>query len=241
MWAGDKAAAGRLKGLITSPFQQIEAKGIDPIRMNNFVRLLMTSNEQWVVPAGMDERRFAVLEVDPRCAGNHDYFREMDDELGDGGYATLLHDLLAFDLERVDLRTIPKTTALLTQKERELDPIAAWWLDRLMAGSPLRAADAWDRFVLSRALFDDFIAGTERVGVGRKAQETTFGRELKRLIPGVRRVQWTTATGRGWHYELPPLGQCRTAWDETMQQPREWPSEESNDDSSNEREESRDF
>ena len=136
VWAGDKAAAGRLKGLITSPFQQIEAKGIDPIRMNNFVRLVMTSNERWVVPAGMDERRFAVLEVDPRCAGDHDYFHEMQAELNDGGYAALLHDLLAFDLERINLRTIPKTTALLAQKERELDPIGAWWLDRLTAGSP---------------------------------------------------------------------------------------------------------
>lgn len=82
---------------MTSPFQQIEAKGIDPIRMNNFVRLVMTSNEAWVVPAGMDERRFAVLEVDPRVAGEHDYFREMADELADGGYAALLHDLLALD------------------------------------------------------------------------------------------------------------------------------------------------
>ncbi len=241
VWAGDKAAAGRLKGLVTSPFQQIEAKGIDSIRMNNFVRLVMTSNERWVVPAGMDERRFCVLEVDPRCAGNHDYFREIEAELVDGGYAALLHDLLAFDLERIDLRTIPKTAALLTQKERELDPIGAWWLDRLMAGSPLRAAEAWDRLVLGKALFDDFVAGAERVGVGRKAQETTFGRELKRLVPGLARVQRTTGTGRGWHYELPPLGECRAAWDEIMQQPREWPSEEDGGNSLGEREELADF
>ena len=33
VWAGDKAAEGRLKGLITSPIQQIEAKGVDPIRL----------------------------------------------------------------------------------------------------------------------------------------------------------------------------------------------------------------
>lgn len=229
VWAGDKAAAGRLKGLITSPFQQIEAKGIDPIRMNNFVRLVMTSNERWVVPAGMDERRFAVLEVDPRCAGDHDYFHEMQAELNDGGYAALLHDLLAFDLERINLRTIPKTTALLAQKERELDPIGAWWLDRLTAGSPLRAAEAWEPLVLCKTLFSDFIDGADRVGVGRKAQETTFGRELKRLVPDLVRRKATTGTDRAWHYEFPPLRECREAWDEIMQQKRAWDSEEEGD------------
>src|SRR6185437_10190114 len=55
VWAGDRAAAGRLKGLITSPIQQIEAKGVDPIRLPNYVRLIFTSNEDWVVPAGKDE------------------------------------------------------------------------------------------------------------------------------------------------------------------------------------------
>ena len=32
VWAGDKAAEGRLKGLITSPFQQIEAKVVNRLR-----------------------------------------------------------------------------------------------------------------------------------------------------------------------------------------------------------------
>jgi hypothetical protein len=30
VWAGDKAADGRLKGLVTSPNQQIEAEGVVP-------------------------------------------------------------------------------------------------------------------------------------------------------------------------------------------------------------------
>lgn len=73
VWAGDKAAEGRLKDLVTAEIQMIEQKSIDPIRLKNFVRLLMTSNEDWVVPAGKDERRFAVFDVDPRrrCRGRH--------------------------------------------------------------------------------------------------------------------------------------------------------------------------
>ena len=120
VWAGDKAAEGRLKGLVTSPFQQIEAKGVDPIRLKNYVRLIMTSNEDWVVPAGKDERRFCVLDVDPRCAQNHDYFREMDEQLDDGGREALLADLLAFDLSTVNLPPDPAHRSVA----RTEDPLA---------------------------------------------------------------------------------------------------------------------
>src|SRR5208283_3142362 len=91
-WSGDKVAEGRLKGLITSPIQMIERKGIDPTKARNFVHILVTSNESWAVPAGVDERRFAVFDVNPRCAGSRDYFAEMAAELEDGGYAALLYD-----------------------------------------------------------------------------------------------------------------------------------------------------
>lgn len=140
-WAGDKAAEGRLKGLVTAEFQMIEAKGVDPIRLKNYVRLLITSNEDWVVPAGKDERRFCVLDIDPRCAQNHGYFQEMDEELANGGREALLADLLAFDLSTVNLRQIPRTGALLEQKLRSLDPMENWWFERLRSGSTRRGGE----------------------------------------------------------------------------------------------------
>ena len=147
MWAGDKSAEGRLKGLVTAPVQQIEAKGIDPIRLPNYVRLIMTSNEEWVVPAGKDERRFCVLDVDPRCAQDSAYFREMDEELAAGGLAHLLADLLAFDLSSINLRQIPRTAALLEQKIRSLDSVEAWWFERLMSGATTRDGSQWGALV----------------------------------------------------------------------------------------------
>jgi hypothetical protein len=104
IWAGDKHAEGRLKGLITSETQMIEAKGLDSFQLKNYVRVLMTSEEDWVVPAGKDERRFLVLDVAPNVAQNHEYFAAMNKELTNGGKERLLHDLLNFDLGRVNLR-----------------------------------------------------------------------------------------------------------------------------------------
>ncbi len=136
-WAGDKAAEGRLKGLATAQKQMIEAKGVDPIRLDNYVRLMFSSNEDWVIPAGLEERRFCVLDVAPHVAQNHAYFAEMDAEMANGGREAFLADLLAYDLDAPgapNVRIIPKTAALLEQKLRSLDPVTSWWFERLCDG-----------------------------------------------------------------------------------------------------------
>ena len=56
--------------------------------------------------------------------------RKMDN----GGREALFHHLLNFDLKTVNLRTIPKTTALLDQKLSSLDAEQGWWLDVLSRG-----------------------------------------------------------------------------------------------------------
>lgn len=227
VWAGDKQAEGRLRGLITSEFQMIEQKGVDPIRMRNFVRLLMTSNEDWVVPAGKDERRFATFDVNPRCARNYDYFAEMDQELEAGGREALLFDLLAYDLSKVNLREIPKTEALLEQKTRSLDPMEEWLLDRLNAGAPTRALDHWPNQVERSTLYDDYVRETERMGVRRRAGQTQLGRKLKKLLPSIRDGRVTDEAGhRSRVYYLPSLRECRERFAETFGQGFKWESDD---------------
>jgi hypothetical protein len=228
VWAGDKAAEGRLKSLVTSPIQQIEAKGIDPIRLKNHLRVVMTSNEDWVVPAGKDERRFAVFDVDPRCAQNTDYFREMDEEMADGGYEALLHDLLAFDLSQVNLRQIPKTDALLEQKLRSLDSVDRWLFEVLERGTTTRLGDDWLDEVATATLVDDYLEQAERVGIKRKAEETLFAAKVRKIIPGIERFRgWATMKDtvrrRVWMWRMPPLADCRAAFEAAMQQPIAWP------------------
>jgi hypothetical protein len=99
----------------------------------------MTSNEDWVVPAGKDERRFCALHVDPRCAQSHESFRETDEEFAKGGLEALLHDLLAFDLDSF-IRQIPRTEALLEQKLRSLDSVEIYWFERLLPARRRAAA-----------------------------------------------------------------------------------------------------
>ena len=229
VWAGDKAAEGRLKGLITSEIQMIESKGVDPIRQRNYVRVIMTSNEGWVVPAGMDERRFCVLDVDARCAQNHEYFREMDEELNAGGREALLRDLLRFDLSQVDLWQIPKTRALLEQKRRSLEPIDEFWFNRLFDGATLTGGSSWPTCVPAADLYADYIKATSMMGIGRKRSAAEFGMRISKLVPGLRKTRPAIevepgVTRRVWCYELPPLDECRDALDGLFGQPNDWPA-----------------
>ncbi|MHC2282150.1 hypothetical protein ACVME8_008793 [Bradyrhizobium diazoefficiens] len=185
MWAGDKAAEGRLKGLITSKIQMIESKGVDPIRMENRVRVIMTSNEDWVVPATGDERRFFVLDVASYARRNNVYFAELYEELDNGGRARLLHELLSFDLSRFDVFRVPQTKALLDQKLRSLDPIDDCWFNRLWAGTLLQDDDFWRRLVVRDDLYSEYLKDAARMGVGRKRSCAEFGKRLKKLAPGI--------------------------------------------------------
>jgi hypothetical protein len=226
VWAGDKHAEGTLKDLITSDTLMIEAKGIDAIRLPNRVRLMMTSNEDWVAPAGHGERRFCVLDVNPRCAGNFDYFSDMLRELDEGGYARLLYDLQHFDLGKVNLRKIPRTSALLEQQLRTLNPLDAWWYGRLIDGAPTRHMDGWARSVEIDALYKDYLNAAEEIGASHRRDCATFGVRMKKLVPRIRRTRPRRGEVRRRHYELPSLHECRASFEELIGQRLNWPADE---------------
>lgn len=239
-WAGDKAAEGRLKGLVTSKTQMIENKGVDPIRLTNYVSLLFSSNESWVVPAGVDERRFAVFDVGSASKENHGYFAELYKQLDEGGREALLADLLALDLNAQgapDVRRIPKTSALLEQKLRSLDPVPAWWFERLNAGAATHRATKWRKKMPIMTLFNDYLRTAERIGIRRKSDQTAFGMAMRKLVPDLRTVKSNeevetigvdgrtiVETRRVNCWILPALEDCRIAFAEILTQAVEWES-----------------
>jgi hypothetical protein len=221
-WAGDRAAAGALKDLITNDDLVVEFKGLEAIRMRNYVRLFATSNEDWVVPAGPTARRFAVFDVGEAHLGDKPYFRAIADELDNGGREALLDYLLNFDLSKVDLRSVPKTKALLEQKLHSLDGEQAWWLGVLMNGELPGSMDE-PRCCRKQALFSHYLEETNRAGIKRKRIETLIGIFLKNYVPGLRRSE---RRGIGSIYEFPPLGECRAAFERLIQQEIDWPEQD---------------
>jgi len=191
------------------------------------VRLFVTGNPDWLVPAGFEERRFAVFDVGDDKRQDHAYFGAIVDQLNNGGREALLHYLLNFDLSTVDLRSVPKTGALLEQKFESLSPDDAWWLDTLMRGE-LPWGCAEQRCCPKRRLFDNYARHAQMTGARRRATETKIGMFLNKQVPQLRSCErsvmfWSEARQEMREqndrcYEFPPLDDCRSAFTKRLQQ-----------------------
>jgi hypothetical protein len=145
--------------------------------------------------------------------------------LENGGREALLDHLLKFDLSTVDLRTVPKTTALLEQKIASLTPEKAWWLDVLDRGELPWGADG-DNECPTGVLFDRYVRHASKQGARRRTIETQLGMFLTRHVPGLQRRKadyrtfdyGRTCSTYGYIYEFPPLADCRTAYTKMIQQ-----------------------
>lgn len=116
-FAGDRQVEGRLKSLVTEEMLIYEEKYMKAFAVRNCVHLMMCSNHEWVVPAGGDERRFALLDVGTKQQQNRPYFAAIISEYENGGKEALLHFLLHHKIpDGVDPGKIPSTEGLLEQK-----------------------------------------------------------------------------------------------------------------------------
>jgi hypothetical protein len=220
-WAGDHAAEGKIKDLVTGDFHFVEFKGKEPIKIRNYVRLLVTGNPDWLVPAGMEERRFAVFDVGEDHMQDHAYFAAIEKQMDDGGREALLDYLLNFDLSAVNLRKIPNTAALLDQKIASLPSEKGWPLDLLRTGR-LPWSGSEDNECPLDSLFDSYVEHAQRQGARRRSIETEIGSLLNKTFPTLRRVRVRVGAHRPYVYRFPPLAECRKRFDELMQSSVDW-------------------
>ena len=211
-WAGDKASVGTLRDLVSGDHHMLEYKNVDPIRIKNHMRLFVTGNPDWMVPAGFRERRWAVFDMGEEHMQDHAYFAAIDHEMNNGGREALLHYLLNFDLSQVDLRTIPKTAALLDQQIESMTPEQAWWFETLMKGvlPPKPHGVNEPRVCQKDDLFERYILHTRIQGVRHRSIEVKLGMFLhKQLGAELKDTRPVVGTQRFRCYELPPLADCR--------------------------------
>jgi len=224
-WGGDHAAAGMLKDIITGTHQLIEYKGKEPIRVRSYVRVHVTSNNEWVVPAGHEERRFSVLDVGEQQIQNTAYFLKIRREMAAGGSRALLHYLQTLDLSDIPLHQVLHTTALRDQKIASMRPEMLWWLDVLDAGALPGDRDS-SGTTRTDALFQHYLEHAKRRNTRGILSDVQLGIFLRGIAPGVLRNRAKTVdlnTGkRPYQYEFPPLPKCREAFDRVTRYAVEW-------------------
>lgn len=227
-WAGDKSAEGPLKGLITEDSLLIERKGIDPEPVPNLIRVIISSNSDWIVPAGVDERRFCVLDASEAHMQDSAYFGAIVEQMKNGGREALLHYLLNWDLSDTNLRHIPRTSALVDQKVNSLDPVMKWWLGILTDGILLPRSDdeeSWPSEVSCGELHKDYVNWAGVVGERRRADSQSFGRIMRKISPSLERGRESTVVGgkRRWIYKVPLLEVCRREFVAATYTDWDWP------------------
>jgi hypothetical protein len=182
-YAGDKRHESVLKTLITEEYITIEAKGVDAEAALNYVHLMMASNNNWVVPAGGDERRYFVVDVNDTKMQDTKYFHKLAELMKNGGREALLFELLNYDLTNFNVRKVPKTKALQEQKLLSMSPDQEWWYSKLQEGILLPGQNHWEQEVQKNDLLEDYLEYMRKIGIMRRSNATTLGKFLMHVCP----------------------------------------------------------
>jgi Family of unknown function (DUF5906)/RepB DNA-primase from phage plasmid len=226
-YAGDKQHEGQLKRLVTEPTLIIEAKYANAVPVPNRLHLIVASNDDWVVPAGTDERRVFVLDVSSIRRVDYEYFGAIEEELKNGGYAAMLHELLHRDIPRFNVRSVPNTAGLSDQKIRSLRGFEAWWYETLEEGNlagivrqdgPLSAAaEPWAQAVTVNrdTLYQAYVQFSKDRKEYRPDDKSRLGKFLRKYVPGLteERPRQPGTRHRERLYNLPSLSECRVAFE----------------------------
>jgi hypothetical protein len=221
-WAGDKAGEAVLKQLVTEPTLTYEGKGRDAVMGKNHVHIVMASNSDWVVPAGMDgERRFAVFNVSEGRLGDREFFLALNRQLDEGGLAGLLHDMLARDIRDWHPRdSVPQTEALAEQKVMSQSPEESWWDGLLETGQlpGFMAEVPWHEGpteVDRDELHAHYAAHVRMLGAKPRDKKGLAMRIKRRAGFGDRQVVLQDGR-RVWRWVLPRLDVARAMWAKSL-------------------------
>jgi hypothetical protein len=244
LWAGDHKGEQILKALTTEDTFQLERKFCDPIPVKNYLRIVIASNNQWIVPVGTGGRRHCVLDVSDKYADENspehiDYWRPLQAQFGDRasdkGRAAMLYALLNMDLCDFNIRAVPKSAAKTEQKLLTLKGTTSWLYHILQEGGI--GNHRWDKtgLTISRdrayGWYEDFIKDRhEWKPEIRDLWSKTIRNVLGPCVTDVRSKE-EGSRRRIRSFRFAPLADCRSRFETHIGAPNiEWEPEDEPDD-----------
>lgn len=218
LFPGDRKAANVLKGLVTERRITRESKGVDQVEVDNLARIIIASNEEWIVPAGPQSRRWLVINCSPNVAGNRAYFNALFKEINNGGREALLHLLMNRKITS-DLRVAPVTKGLIRQRmlSHRHDSLMHFLHEGIIRGSfdtidaeaQVGDAGGWPRKILKFEFYSEYKMWTKENRVTtydtltmqlflEKVEEYGFAEDGRILsVPGLPLLQQLIASRQG--------------------------------------------
>lgn len=219
-FAGDKKHEADLKALITDGSRAFEAKGIDIIQGDNYVHLVMSSNSDWVVPAGADARRYFVLDVSAERMQDETYFAPLKQLLATDEFkANFLHFLLSVDLKGWHVRSVPHTDALQDQKMRTFDSLREWLYLCLDRGNFIEG-EQWPGYMTTGGLVEAYCVYADRAKTFRRSTEMAIAKEMKKFE--IKKIKRDNRNG----WAMPSVQEMREKFDSFYGGPFDWDNAE---------------
>ena len=237
LWAGDRKGEQILKALVTEDTFQLERKFCDPIPVKNRLRIMIASNNQWIVPVSTRGRRYFVLDVSDQYADESDpahaaYWGPLQEQFGDyapdDGRAAMLHDLLHTDLSGFNVRAVPQSAAKTEQKLLTQTGTEAWLFEILQDGAVTKSSyghrctvSKWDANGMQISLddaYDAYLQSSQERREYRPRSKEWWSRDLREIMKGC--VSYgrprTDNPHRGRMLTFRPLEECRAAYAKYM-------------------------
>lgn len=126
LWAGDHKTTDKLKSRITADTFQIERKNGGIRQIPNRLHLLMTTNHDHAVAAGVRDRRNVVYDISDEKVGDKGWFDRLYRDLDDGGTSEFLYFLQNLRLGDWHPREILKTAETTEQQRMSADSVSQW-------------------------------------------------------------------------------------------------------------------
>ena len=189
-WGGDKQSEGVLKALITDKIRFIEHKGKDGFFVDNFARVIIASNNDWVVPMGMDDRRFVSCNVSKARLGDSEYFKAIHDQMESGGLQALMYDLQQEDLSDWNPRQRPRSAIrhALDQKLMSMSPLEKFVFQWVVDKEVEKYQRDEERIGLYRVphnrLYEEYTVWCDQMKIQHRLDTKTFSLKVwGKLIP----------------------------------------------------------
>jgi hypothetical protein len=228
VWGGNKDAQGILKSMITDDFQPMEKKGLDITSIRNFKRVLFSTNENWAVPRGMDDRRHVICDVSNARKGDLTYWAELRDEFNKGAASALYYKLLQLDLKNWHPRQVPKRLkeAGYEMKILSAGTIARWWMDRLMHGWLIKDGHAyaeeqpyfWPQYTSMELIKNSYLTWCDEYKITHREHVVMIGKELKLFGVTLGRPRQNNPEYRRL-YKIPELKEAQAIFSEKFSIP----------------------
>ena len=227
-WGGDKETSGVLKSLVTEPTRRIEPKGINAFHVDNFLNLIIASNNEWVVPGGSNERRFLTLDIGNERQQDHAYFKAIMDQMfssEQAGLRAMYYDLLRVKVDFELISTIPKTKATGDQIIHGMSMEEQFWYERLTLGQLVDRHTYWKYACAKETLYEQYsdycrTRGRQAFCKGRQQ----FGSFLKKVCPKLERKKAYSSSDKNRFYQhiFPSLEECRRMFEQRFGISTQW-------------------